>query len=297
MQSLFSRLTLGFLFVILLLALLSPAVAEVQGIEGIFQYAESLFSNQQYAAAETEYLQLLSIDSQYLSTDSARYRLGWCAYYLEKYELAVMQFTNLIQSYPKSSLIKTAKTARQFIYEISEFVPTVDSDPASIPFNLARKYQSEKNDFNAISFYERVVQHYPRSIYATYSAYYIAEIHAVNYEKLYRSFIEKNADYQRVQCDKISPDIPVQLFAEAALQEELMHQQLQQTILAYSRITEQYPESFQRQLVHRNLAELYLKTGMIEKAKQEYQTLLEITREFPNSLLAYQAQEKLKQLK
>ncbi|MDI6783416.1 MAG: tetratricopeptide repeat protein [bacterium] len=297
MRTLFSRVPLVFFVVIGLLVSLAPAAAEVQGIEGIFQYAENLFKNQQYPAAETEYLQLLSIDSQYLRSDLARYRLGWCAYYLGKYELAVMQFTHLIKSYPKSSLIKDARTARQFIYEISEFVPTVDSDPASIPFNLARKEQAAENDLDALSFYERVVQNYPGSIYAAYSAYYIAQIHTVNYAKLSRSWNEKNADYQRAQYDKINPDIPVQLFAEAALQEELMHQQLQQTILAYARVTEQYPESFQRQLVHRDLAELYLKTGMIGKAKQEYQALLEITREFPNSLFAYQAQEKLKQIK
>jgi tetratricopeptide (TPR) repeat protein len=297
MQFIFIRRALSFFCWFLFLIALATAANEIQGIEGIFQYAESLFKNQQYAAAETEYLQLLSIDSQYLSADSARYRLGWCAYYLGKYELAVMQFNNLIKSYPKSLVVRDAKTARQFIYEISEFVPTVDSDPASIPFNLARKNQTERNDRAAISFYQRVIQNYSSSIYAAYSAYYIAQIHRANYEKLERSFTEKNADYQGAQCDRINPDIPVQLFAEAALQEELMQQQFQQTIGAYSRITEQYPDSFQRQLAHRDLAELYLKTGRFEEAKHEYQALLELIREFPNSLFAEQAQEKLQQLK
>lgn len=166
-----------------------------------------------------------------------------------------------------------------------------------IPFNLARKFHKEKNDFEAIAFFERVVLTYPDSVYAIYAAYYIAQIHASNYEKLYNSYIEKTADYRQEQCEKNSPIIPVQLFAEAALQEELMHQQLNQTILAYARVTEKYPESFQCQLTHRDLASLYLKIDKTELAKQEYASLITLTGEFSNSILGYQAQEKLSQIK
>jgi tetratricopeptide (TPR) repeat protein len=223
---------------------LALATEDIQGIDGIFQYAESLFKNQQYTAAESEYLQLLSIDSQYRNVDIARYRLGWCAYYSEKYELAVMQFTILIQSFPKSSLLNSAKQARQYVYENAAIIPTVGSDPALIPFNLARKRQRENNEFDALAFYERVVQNYPESVYAVYAAYDIAQIQAANYDRLTQSYLEKTSDYQRARCEKNDPRVLVQLYAEAALQEELMQQQKQHTIIAYARITERYPDSF-----------------------------------------------------
>jgi outer membrane protein assembly factor BamD (BamD/ComL family) len=275
----------------------SFAAEEIQGIDGIFQYAESLFQNQQYTAAESEYLQLLSIDSQYRYADIARYRLGWCAYYSGKNELAIAQFTLLIQSYPKSTLLNSAKQARQYLYETAEIIPTVDSDPAIIPFNLARKLQLDKNEFDALSFYERVVQNYSNSVYAIYAAYNIAQIQAANYERLTRSYLDKTSDYRREVWEKNNPRVPVQLYAEAALQEELMQQQKQQMIFAFARVTERYPDSFQSQLAHRDLANFYLKTGKPELAKQEYISLLELTREFPNSIFAYQAQERLHQLK
>ncbi|MFB3895144.1 MAG: tol-pal system YbgF family protein [bacterium] len=276
---------------------LALSAEEIQGIDGIFQYAEGLFKNQQYSAAESEYLQLLSIDSQYRNADLARYRLGWCAYYAKKYELAVIQFTILIQSYPNSSILNSAKQARQYVYETGEFIPTVDSDPAIIPFNIARKFQQEKNEYDALAFYERVVQNYSQSIYAPYAAYYIAQIQAAHYERINQSYLEKTDDYLRAQYETNNPRLPVQLYAEAALQEELMQQQKQQMILAYARVTEKYPDSFQAQLTHRDLAELYQKTARSDFARQEYQALLELTREYPNSIFAYQTQEKLKQLK
>lgn len=298
MSSLISQIRVSFIILsYLVLVCLSSAAEEVQGIEGIFQYAETLFKNQQYTAAQTEYLQLLSLDSQYISADSARYRLGWCAYNLHEYELAIAQLTYLINFYPKSTLIHQAQQTRQFIYESTDFIPTIDSDPAIIPFSLARKYQAEKNDLDAIGFYERVVQYSPGSVYAPYAAYNIAQIHESNYWKLYSSFTEKKAEYQRVYCEKTSPNIIVQSFAETALQEELMDQQFQQTVLAYSRVTEHYPDSFQCQLSHRELGNLYLQTSKSEEAKKEYTVLLELTREFPNSSLAYQAQEQLKLIK
>lgn len=287
------------LVVIGILFFISQALSaeEIQGIDGIFQYAEGLFKNQQYPAAESEYLQLLSIDSQYRNADIARYRLGWCAYYAKKYELAVMQLTILIQSFPNSSLVNSAKQARQYVYETSEFIPTVDSDPAIIPFNIARKQQQENNEYDALAFYERVVQNHSQSIYAPYAAYYIAQIQAANYERLNQSYLEKNNNYQQAQYETNHPRIPVQLFADAALQKELMLQQKQQMILAYGRVTERYPYSFQRQLAHRELAGLYLKTFQPELAKQEYQALLELIREYSNSIFTYQTQEKLNQLK
>ncbi|MCX7918916.1 MAG: tetratricopeptide repeat protein [bacterium] len=256
-----------------------------------------MFHNQQYAAAETEYLQLLSIDSQYTQADIVRYRLGWCAYYLGKYELAVMQFSQLITSFPKSPLVKSARESRQFIYEIADFVPTIDSDPAIIPFNLARKFQNEENDADAISFYERVVQNYPKSPYASYAAYHIARLHLANYKKLTTAYRNKKTEYQQVLHSKVNPQVIVQRFAEFALQEELMYQQLLQTEQAYARVTAQFPDSFQRQLAHLDLIELYLEIGDKIKATAECETLIELTNEFPNSLLGYHARTKLKLLK
>ncbi len=249
----------------------------------LFWLGETYLKGADYAQAEKNYKQLISLYPESIYTPQAKYSLSWAFFQQGKYEPAINTFQELINSYPEHELVEDSL------------------------FKIGESYFRKKDFNNSINIFKEYINNFPNATNKKEGIFFIAE--SYYYQSDYANAIEYYNETKNTSLDpnltlmsKISIGwsyLKLKQFtnAEKAFNEAKVYsnkkgmladdiylgqanlfsetKRYQESIETYSRLISDFPNNARIAEAHLGKANIYYLLKNYSKAIKEYKSIID----------------------